>query len=113
MRGERGEVIGVVIQVVACLDLTGASVAAAVMRDDAIALFQEEHHLVVPVVGGERPAVRENDGLAGAPVLVENCDSIFRGDRWHCDSPFASSSVLSMIRRSWWAGRVSAECSQY
>ena len=36
--------------------------AAAVMGDDAVALDQEEHHLGVPVIGAQRPAVVEHDG---------------------------------------------------
>lgn len=31
--------------------------AATVMGDDPVALLQEEQHLSVPIVGGERPAM--------------------------------------------------------
>jgi hypothetical protein len=45
-----GEVVGVVVHVVAVEHLLGAPVPAAVVRDHAIALVQKEHHLRVPVV---------------------------------------------------------------
>ena len=64
------KIVGVVIHVVAVAGLRGASVAAAVVRDDAVAVTEEEQHLVVPVVGGEGPAVAEDDGLTLAPILV-------------------------------------------
>ena len=51
MRRHRGEVIGVVIHVVAVGDLAGATVAASVMSDDAIAVIEEEQHLCIPVIG--------------------------------------------------------------
>ncbi len=47
-------------------------VAALVVRDsDAIALLQEEHHLVVPVVRTQRPAVMKPGGGPSAPILVK------------------------------------------
>jgi hypothetical protein len=67
-----GEIVGVVIHVVTVSNLSGAAVTATVMRDDAIAVAEEEEHLRVPVVGGKRPAMAEDDRLTGAPVLVEN-----------------------------------------
>lgn len=81
----RGRVIGVVIHVVAVPDLAGAAVATAIMRDNAEALVHEKHHLRVPVVGTERPAVVEMDdlGVARAPVLVEDLDAVFGSDRSH------------------------------
>jgi hypothetical protein len=33
---------------------------------------QEEQHLRVPIVGRQRPTVRENDRLTFAPILVIN-----------------------------------------
>ena len=64
--------------VAAHLDLRRTAVAATVMRDDAIALRQEEQHLRVPVVGGEGPAMVEHDrlGVLRAPVLVEDVDAV-------------------------------------
>ena len=87
MLGDGGEVVGVVIEVVAVGGLGGTSVTAAVMRDDAVAVVEEEHQLGVPVVGGERPAVAEDDGLTGAPVLVVDLQTVFGGNRVHECSP--------------------------
>src|SRR5689334_8622812 len=56
---------------------------AAVVRDHAIPTMQEEQHLRVPVVGRQRPAVAEYDGLTGAPVLEEQLGSIPGGVRGH------------------------------
>ena len=87
MRGQRREIVGVVIHVVAVADLAGAAVAAAVMGDDAKAVVEEEQHLRVPVVGRQRPAVAEHDRLARAPVLVEDLDAVLGGDGGHGNSP--------------------------
>src|SRR5205809_411405 len=87
MRGQGRQVIGVVIHVVPATGLGRASMSASVMRDDAIALFEEEQHLRVPVIGRQRPTVAENDGLSFAPVFIKDVDvsSIFfsDGDVWH------------------------------
>src|SRR5579864_1862432 len=66
---------------------------AAVVSDHAIALIEEEHHLVVPIIGRERPAVAENDGLTFAPVLIINFDSVFRCNRGHMTSLSGCKSV--------------------
>ena len=54
----------IVIHVVAGVGLRRAAVAAAIMRDDAKTLVQEEQHLGVPVVGRQRPAVMEHNRLS-------------------------------------------------
>jgi len=76
-----GNVGGIGVHLVACVGLVRAAVAAAVMRDHAVALRQEEQHLVVPVIRRERPAVMEHDGLciAGAPILVEDAGAVGGG----------------------------------
>jgi hypothetical protein len=51
MRRHGGKIVRIVIEVMAVGRLTGAAVAAAVVRDHAIPLLEEEQHLVVPVVG--------------------------------------------------------------
>ena len=54
-----------------------AAMAAAIMGDHAVALGQEEHHLGVPVVGAQRPAVVEERAAGpGAPVLVEDLGAV-------------------------------------
>ena len=67
MFDQGGEIVGVVVEVVAAGGLGGPAVPAAVVGDDAVALRQEEQHLVVPVVGGQRPAVAEHDRLTLCP----------------------------------------------
>jgi hypothetical protein len=47
-RGYRGQVIGVVVHIVAAGDLRRASVAAPVMGDDTVTAQQEEHQLGCP-----------------------------------------------------------------
>ena len=82
---DRGEIVGVVVHVVVVGDLRGPAVAAAVVRDDPVTRWQEEQHLVVPVVGRQRPAVAEHDRLARAPVLEEDVNAVARGDGGHAD----------------------------
>src|ERR1700677_2937533 len=67
MGSQRREVIGIVIHVMPFAHLRRAAMAAAVMSNDAIAMTEEKQHLRVPVVGGERPAMAEHDGLTFAP----------------------------------------------
>ena len=66
---ERGEIVGIGVHVVAVPRLTGSAVAAAIVRDAAVAVEAEEDHLVFPGVGAERPAVAEDDGLSAPQSL--------------------------------------------
>jgi len=84
---EFGDIGGIGIHVVANERLGGTAVAAPVVGDDPVSLRQEEHHLVVPVVGAERPAVVEDDRLAGAPILVVNFGAVFGFDGRHDRTP--------------------------
>jgi hypothetical protein len=80
--GDHGrQVIGVVVHVVPVPDLRRAAMAARSCANDAKALAEKEHHLGIPVIRTQRPAVREHDGgcVGGAPVLVEDLDTVFRG----------------------------------
>jgi hypothetical protein len=52
-----GQVVGVLVHVVAIPGLVGSSVAMAVVRDHSVALLTQEQHLAIPGVGAERPAV--------------------------------------------------------
>src|SRR2546421_5000640 len=92
MFGQRREVVGIVIHVMAVAHLAGPAVASSVMGNNAIAVFEEEQHLRVPIVGAERPAVAEHDGLTFAPVLIIDVDvsSVFSSDCyvWHCNFSF-------------------------
>jgi hypothetical protein len=46
-------------------------------------------HLGIPVVGAERPAVMEDDGLTIAQVFIEDLSAILGGDRAHSLGSFA------------------------
>ena len=76
---------GVMIHIVPFGHLAGAAVTPAVMGDDAETFQDEIHHLGVPVVRAERPAVVEDDGLGvlGTPVLVEDFNAVRGGDVGH------------------------------
>jgi hypothetical protein len=86
---DSGRVGSVVVHVVPVAHLGGATVAASVMRDDSIPVSQEEKHLGVPVVGGEWPAVVEDDRLRsfGTPVLIEDFDAVFGCYEAHVRGP--------------------------
>src|SRR6202050_2804456 len=75
--GEGREIVRIGIHVVAVPGLGGTAGPSPRGRYDPIAPLAEKHHLGVPVVRGERPAVAEHDGLACSPVLVENMRTIF------------------------------------
>src|SRR5438132_13097545 len=117
------------IHVVAIGRLARTSMPAPIMRDDAIAMLQEEHHLRVPVIRSERPAVRKHNRLSFTPVLVENLCAVLRRDRAHglssfsgmgngcsvglfgrcerCDGPVASGSETGLAAGSLaWAARL-------
>src|SRR5258708_37486030 len=66
------------------------------MGDGAIALGGQEERLVVPGVGIERPAVAEDDGLARAPVLVEDRRSIWCGNS-ACTHEIISSFMFENV----------------
>jgi hypothetical protein len=78
-----GQVVGVVVHVVAVPRLARAAVAAAVVGDAAVALAGEEDHLRFPAVRVQRPTVAEHDGLAAAPVLVIEFDAFPGGVDGH------------------------------
>src|SRR5712691_10872085 len=67
----------------AAAGLGGAAMAAPVVGYDAIAVLEEEQHLRVPIIGRQRPAVAEHDGLTFAPVLVEDLNAVLRRDSAH------------------------------
>src|SRR5437868_9009726 len=83
MRGQSCEVVRIVIHVMAVAGLAGPAVAPAVMGDDAIAVILKEQHLRVPVIGRERPAMREHHWLTRTPILVINLGAVVGLDRWH------------------------------
>src|SRR5882762_4361304 len=96
------------IHVMAAADLGGAAMAAPVMGYDAIAVLEEEQHLRVPIIGRQRPAMAEHDGLTFAPVLVEDLNAVFGGDGAHVVPLFTvvhaaqinrTSSAMALIDR--------------
>src|SRR5260370_11770675 len=74
-----GETVRLRVHLVAIQCLGGAAVTPPVVRYHAIATSSKEKHLAVPVIRGQRPTVRENDGLSGTPVLVVDLGSVL-----HC-----------------------------
>src|SRR5262249_340654 len=91
-----GDVGGVVLHVVAVAHLCRATMAAPVMRDDAVALAGEVGHLRIPIVAAQRPPMVENDrlGAPGAPVLVKDFRAVLGSDGAHCSGSCARGSCL-------------------
>src|SRR6266850_3347919 len=93
MCGQRRQVVGVMIHIMAAIGLARASMASPVVCNHAIAVLKEEQHLRVPIIGRQRPAMRENNRLACSPVLVVDLRAVFRCDRAH---RYPSSFTLSL-----------------
>jgi hypothetical protein len=92
--GQLGQVIGVVVHVVALAGLRGAAMSTPVVGDHPVAMVQEEKHLRVPVVPRQGPPVTEDDRLTGTPVLVEDLSSIASREFGHSSaSLFRSFSM--------------------
>src|SRR5258705_8970257 len=108
MCGQRRQVVGVMIHVMAATGLRGAAVAAPVVGYDAIAVLEEEQHLRVPVIGTQRPPMVEDDRLRvlRPPVLVENLYAVFSRDCVHVGfSPFRRRlKLLAGPGRRWGRG---------
>src|SRR3984885_14694439 len=96
MRGQGCKVVCVVIHVMAVARLAGSAVAAPVMCYDAIAVTEEEQHLVVPIIGRQRPTMAEYDGLTFAPVLVEDLNAVSGFDCAHVTPSSAQNRLLSI-----------------
>ena len=80
--GQRREVIGIVIHIMAVGGLARAPVTPPIMRDHSIAVLQEEQHLCIPIVGRERPTMGEHHRLPTPPILEEYRDPVVRPDRF-------------------------------
>src|SRR6266478_3324719 len=100
MRGERGEVIGVVIHIVAIAGLARASVASTVVRDYSIVMTQKEQHLCIPVICAQGPSVTENYRLTAAPILIVDSRSVFGSYRRHGYSFYYSLLLLVTANRA-------------
>src|SRR3546814_1134546 len=64
------------VHVIAFARLAGTTVTTPVVRNHPIALTKKEHHLIVPIIGAERPAMMEHACLLifGDPILVERSE---------------------------------------
>src|SRR5215831_6944295 len=92
---EGHHVSGVGIHIVPCGTLRRATVATTVMCDDPVTLREEVEHLVVPVIGTQRPSMVEENwlGVAGTPILVEDARAIRRSHGAHCYSPVRVDAI--------------------
>src|SRR3954453_22836911 len=86
MRSQSRQVIGIMVHIVAIGGLVRATMATAVMGDNAIAMKQEEQQLRVPIIGRQWPAVAEHDRLARTPILVEDFRAVLSGNGGHVTS---------------------------
>ena len=75
--------------------LIGTTMTTTVEGDDAEAFCKEKEHLVIPVIGAQRPAVMENDRLRilRTPVFVINTDTIFRCYECHISDSSANGNM--------------------
>ena len=74
------------------VETTAGMLNAVGLQNDGVEAFcKEKEHLVIPVIGTQRPAVVEDNGLSlfRTPVFVVNVDAVFRGYECHT----ADSSV--------------------
>jgi hypothetical protein len=103
----RRGVSGIVGHVMSIADLAGATMAASVVSDNPVAFAEEEQHLVIPIVGRERPPMMKDDRLRvlGTPILVENFDAVFGGDESHVmllsRYGLSSATPSRCVRPSW------------
>src|SRR3989440_4798447 len=117
---ERRQIVSVGVHVVTVPGLAGSAMAATVVGDRAIAMGGHEDQLVVPIVGIERPAVAEDDGLPRAPVLIKDMGAILCGNgaRAHGmnssfqDQPGCESSD-SMVAHTLWRTPKFLACNAY
>ena len=93
---ELGEIVGISVHVVAGPRLAGAAMAAAVVRDAAIAVTREEKHLVLEGIGAERPSVTEDHRLPFAPILVIDFRAVAGGDGCHSTLPSLQRRLLTV-----------------
>ena len=57
--------------------------STAIVGNDPVTVLQEEHHLVIPVISAQRPAMMENNRLTFAPIFVKYLGAVLGGDRAH------------------------------
>src|SRR5579862_7370225 len=78
--GQRNDIGGISVHLMTRRRLCRPSVSTSIVRDDPIALREEEQHLIVPVIGAQRPAMVEDNRLCPtrAPILIEDSRAIRR-----------------------------------
>src|SRR5579863_382018 len=77
------DVCSVRIHFIASFGLRGTAMSAPVMSNHAKTALEKEHHLRVPIVCRERPAMMKEKRLSRSPILVINLRSVFCSDRSH------------------------------
>src|SRR5271170_939189 len=77
------KIVRIMIHVMPVGNLRRPSMAAAIMSNDPIAVVEEEHHLRVPVIARQWPAMAEHDRLTFAPVFEKNPCTIFHRNHVH------------------------------
>src|ERR1700755_565175 len=82
-----GEVVGILVHIVAFPSLSRLAMAAPVVSDDPIAVLTEKQHLSFPGITGERPTMGKQDRLPHSPVLVSDLGSVFGRDGAHRVAP--------------------------
>src|SRR5205814_10559400 len=87
MIGDGLQIVGIVVHVVPAAGLSRATMSAPISCNDVETFADEKKHLRVPIIGRQRPAVAEHDGLTFAPILIVDVDvgSLFFSDSyvWH------------------------------
>src|SRR6266567_1977454 len=78
-----GQVVCILIHVVAVPGLTRAPVSPTIMGDYSIPALPEIQHLRIPGVCAERPSVRKRYDRPRSPVLVEDRGAILGEKRVH------------------------------
>src|SRR6266849_1026230 len=91
-----GEIIGILVHIVAVPGLVRLTMAAPVVSDDPIAVPAEEQHLRIPGVAGKRPAMGKEDRLSLAPILVGDLGSVFGGDGTHGPGSLCLDSTFGL-----------------
>src|SRR5438552_18536480 len=70
MIGHGLQIVGIVVHVVPAAGLSRTTMSAPISCNDAETFADEKKHLRVPIIGRQRPAVPEHDGLTFAPILI-------------------------------------------
>src|ERR1700752_68677 len=72
--------------------------STSIVSDAAVASGGQKEHLIFEPVGGQRPAVTEDDRLSAAPILEENLCPVFGGNGAHCLCSLRALMVGSSCR---------------